>query len=65
MFSIRKQVFLEIITAVYAHQSIECQCKKQFTITYFLPFTKSKLRELMMDREAWHAAIHGVTESDD
>ena len=23
----------------------------------------SKLRELVMDREAWHTAIHGVTKS--
>ena len=23
----------------------------------------SELREMVMDREAWHAAIHGVTKS--
>ena len=26
--------------------------------------TLSELQELVMDREAWRAAIHGITESD-
>ena len=32
-------------------------------IMHSMDVSLSELRELLMDREAWHAAIHGVTKS--
>ena len=51
---------VDILNSALAHR------KKEFYLAYFEfepSRSLSKLRELVMDREAWHTVVHGVTKS--
>ena len=51
---------VNILNSALAHR------KKEFYLAYFEfepSRSLSKLRELVMDREAWHTVVHGVTKS--
>ena len=36
----------------------------RYSITDSIDMNPSKIRDIVKDRKAWHAAVHGVTESE-